>query len=55
MHPVGPGGDFVTPIRPDKIESAYARQTNIAPLTPDYPLGLITAMEDYNRIRLKGL
>ena len=54
-YTVGPGGDFVTPIRPDKIESAFARQTNIAPLAPDYPLELITAMEDYNRIRLKSL
>ncbi len=54
-YTVGPGGDFVTPIRPDKIESAYARQTNVVPLTPDYPLGIIAAMEDYNRIRLKGL
>lgn len=54
-YTVGTGGNFNTP-RPDKIESAFARQ-----LLPDgqnqidYPLQIIQAREDYNRIRLKTL
>lgn len=54
-YTVGPGMNFSFPIRPDKIESAFFRQTNVAPLEPDYPLQLVAAMEDYNRIRLKSL
>lgn len=51
-----PAADIVTPIRPDRIESAFARQ--IVPSQPnliDYPLELIQAREDYNRIALKSL
>jgi hypothetical protein len=53
-YSVGTGGDFNIP-RPDKIESAFFRQINITPLAPDYPLEIIQAREDYNRITLKGL
>lgn len=54
-YSVGSGGDFDT-IRPDRIESAFARQ--ISPQTPnpvDYPLTPIPSREDYNRIVLKNM
>lgn len=54
-YTIGPGGDIDT-ARPDKIESAFLRQTNVSPNLPvDYPLEIIAAREDYNRIRLKTL
>lgn len=53
-YTVGIGGDFNIQ-RPDKIESAFFRQVNITPLMPDYPLEVIQAREDYNRITLKSL
>lgn len=55
-YTIGPTGTITTPIRPDRIESAFARQ--IVPSQPnliDYPLELIQAREDYNRIALKSL
>jgi hypothetical protein len=53
-YTVGPGGDFNTP-RPDRLEDGnFMRQLNTAPPNQiDYPLALILAKEDYNRIRLK--
>ncbi|WP_029605520.1 hypothetical protein [Kozakia baliensis] len=33
VYYVGPGGDLDTPVRPDKIEAAYARLLNGAPLS----------------------
>jgi len=66
-YTVGPiGGDVVPPqisvgaagfaTRPNRIESAFFRQNISSPNGPvDYPLQLLPAMEDYNRIRLKGL
>lgn len=52
-YTVGPGGDFnVT--RPDKLESAFVRQINISQPV-DYPLEILNAREDYNRITLKTL
>ncbi len=54
-YTVGNGGDFNTP-RPDKIESAFARQLIPNSSTPiDYPLEIIQSREDYNRIRMKNL
>lgn len=54
-YTVGSGGNFNTP-RPDKIESAFARQ--LLPGSPnqiDYPLEILQSREDYNRIRMKTL
>jgi hypothetical protein len=54
-YSIGAGGDFNTP-RPDRIESAFARQ--IIPSGQnriDYPLDLIQSREDYNLIALKTL
>jgi len=54
-YTVGTGGDFSTP-RPDRIESAFFRQMiNSQPNQIDYPLEILEAREDYNRIRLKTL
>lgn len=53
-YTVGIGGDFNTP-RPDKIEAAYVRMTNVTSNQPDYPLVVIQAREDYSRITLKTL
>lgn len=42
--------------RPDKLESAFLRQiTQSQPNQIDYPLGMLHAREDYNRIALKQL
>lgn len=54
-YTVGAGGDFDITSRPSLLESAYFRQTYINPDPPDYPLQVIYAREDYNRIRLKSL
>ncbi len=54
-YSIGTGGDFDTP-RPDRIESAFARQ--IIPSSSqrvDYPLQLVLAREDYNLITLKEM
>jgi hypothetical protein len=44
----------VGPVRPDRVDSAFARQVGSNPAI-DYPLGVITAREDYNEITLKTL
>jgi hypothetical protein len=55
-YTVGPGGQFPINPRPDKIESAFFRQTvNSQPNQVDYPLEIIVAREDYNLIALKQL
>jgi hypothetical protein len=69
-YSMGPGGDLDTgagSVRPAKIESAFLRETGNFPgfnnqfnnqftgLLVDFPLGILQSMEDYNRIRLKGL
>lgn len=55
-YTVGPGGDYDTPIRPPRIESAFLRQdTPSYPNQLDYPLEILTSREDYNRIPLKAL
>lgn len=54
-YTVGPGGDFNVS-RPDRIESAYFRSLQqAAPNRPDYPLTVLTAMEDYAAIGLKSI
>lgn len=55
-YTVGPAQEFNISPRPDKIESAFFRQTvQSQPNQIDYPLGLIFAREDYNLISLKQL
>ncbi len=54
-YTIGPGADIPVPLRPNTIESAFFRQNNITPLSPDYPLQIVQAREDYNRLRLKNL
>lgn len=55
-YTIGPGGNFNVAERPDKIDSAFFRQLNTtSPNQVDYPLKIIDAREDYNRITLKGL
>ena len=56
-YTIGPGAGTTiqVPLRPNTIESAFFRQNNITPLSPDYPLEVVLAREDYNRIRLKNL
>lgn len=56
-YTVGPGGNFNINPRPDRIENAFFRQiiNEVIPNQIDYPLELIEAREDYNRISLKQL
>lgn len=55
-YTVGPGGQFNISPRPDRIESAFFRQTiQSQPSKIDYPLEIIEAREDYNMISLKTL
>lgn len=52
------GGGVVHPftVRPDRIESAFFRQTiQSSPSQIDYPLQLVQSKEEYNRIALKQL
>jgi hypothetical protein len=53
-YSIGPGGD-ISVVRPDRIEAAFFRQLTGAPLQVDFPLKVLDAREDYNRIALKGL
>ena len=52
-YTVGLGGTVNIP-RPDRIEAAFVRLTNGA-MPVDYPLALLEAREDYNKIALKNL
>ena len=53
-YSVGTGGDFnIT--RPVKLESAFFRMNKNTPLPVDYPLEVLRAQEDYNRISIKNL
>lgn len=55
-YTVGPAGsDLVIDPRPDRIESAFARQTNVGPNAVDYPLQSIDSRETYNLIAIKSL
>lgn len=52
-YTIGIGGDFNIP-RPDRISSAYVQLTvQSAPNQVDYPLTILQAREDYNRIAVK--
>lgn len=54
-YTVGTGGNFNI-ARPDQLEDAYIRQVVPSTSTPvDFPLRLLQAREDYDRIRLKNL
>lgn len=53
-YTVGPGADFDIP-RPAKLESAFFRQNSNTTLPVDYPLEILRAREDYNRISIKNL
>ena len=53
-YTVGPGADFDI-ARPAKLESAFFRQNQNTPLPVDYPLEIMRAREDYNRISIKNL
>lgn len=55
-YSVGPGGDIDISPRPDRLESAFFRQTvQSQPNQIDYPLEIIPSRETYNRIALKQL
>lgn len=53
-YTVGPGGDFDI-ARPAKLEFAYFRQNANTPLPVSYPLEILRAREDYDRISIKDL
>lgn len=54
-YTVGPGADLDMP-RPDRIEAAFVRMTNVAaPNRFDYPLTIVQAREDWNQVGLKNL
>lgn len=53
-YTIGTGGDFNTP-RPDKIEAAFLRFLSAGGSNADFPIGIINAREDYNRIRVKSV
>lgn len=54
-YTIGTGQDFNI-ARPDRIESAFLRQTvNSVPNRVDYMLTILESREDYNRITLKTL
>ncbi|SAK19236.1 hypothetical protein UA17_01768 [Burkholderia multivorans] len=53
-YTVGPGGDFDMP-RPAKLEFAFFRQNVATPLPVSYPLEILRAREDYDRISIKDL
>lgn len=55
-YTVGPAGDFNIATRPDRLESAFFRQTvQSQPNQIDYPLEILQSREDYNNIALKQL
>lgn len=56
FYTIGPGGDIDYPNRPDKLEAAFFRQTvQSQPNQVDYPVEILTSMEDYSLISLKQL
>lgn len=55
-YSIGPTGDVVVPVRPDKLEAAYMVQLNVAPGNPvSYPLRVLDTYEEYSRVSLKLL
>jgi len=56
FYTVGPNEDIDVAVRPDRLESAFFRQTiQTQPNKIDYPLEIIEARETYNEIALKTL
>lgn len=54
-YSVGLGADFNIP-RPDRIEDAFVRLNGSNPSQPvDYPLTILPAREDYDRISIKAM
>jgi hypothetical protein len=53
-YTVGTGGDFNV-VRPAKLEFAYFRQNANTPLPVSYPLEILRARENYDRISIKDL
>jgi len=53
-YTIGPGQQFDI-ARPVKIEFAYFRMNAGTPLPVDYPLTVLRAQEDYDRISIKNL
>jgi hypothetical protein len=54
-YSIGPNADFNV-ARPDRLEAAFFRQyTNSTPNYVDFPLQILEAREDYNRIAIKDL
>lgn len=56
-YTVGPTGNFVTPVRPDRLEDGcfFRQLVQSSPNQVDYPLELLESWEDYNKITLKQL
>jgi len=54
-YTVGPGGDFDITKRPDRIESGFFRQPVTGGLPMDYPLQILHAREDWDKIGIKTL
>lgn len=54
-YTIGTGCDFNTP-RPDRLESAFGRYLGASsPNQVDWPIEVLDAREDYNRITMKSL
>lgn len=54
VYSIGPGGNINVTVRPDRIMGAFIRQLNVSATTPvDYPIKVVEAREDYNRLTLK--
>lgn len=54
-YTIGPAGNFVTSVRPDRIEAAYQRQLVSSGQNIDTPIEIIPSREEYSRLSLKGL
>lgn len=54
IYSIGPGGDLDVLERPNTIESAFVRYLTTGNQI-DYPLKILKAREDFNRIALKSL
>lgn len=54
-YTVGPGGQIPWPIRPDRLEDAFFRQPVAGGLPIDYPLQILEAREDYDKVPLKTM
>ena len=55
-YTIGPGAQYDFNVaRPVKLEFAYFRMNSGTPLPVDYPLQVLRAQEDYDRISIKNL